>query len=252
MRTATGFHYNDEYSGNKGVLKIRTSSGLVTESFLGSITNQVVKTKNSIKSYIQDSESEPLVIPMALYFDENLDEGAIRRVKKWLMQDDFKELVFEDQPDKVYFAKIDGESNLTHNAISSGYVEFDFLTNSAYSFSRIMDIEGDSTTEFKTVYVHNEGDLITQPKITITIDPTTPTDVEIFNETTGENLTLKNNLINETIIIWNEYEEFETSSSLRYCYDDHIGSFISLVEGANELRLKGNFSYLIEYRNIYL
>lgn len=254
MIVSTGFHYSDEYSGNKGVIKIRTSGGLLTESLLGSVTNQAVKTKNSIKSYIQDSELEPLVIPMALYFDENLDDTTIRGVKKWLSQDDFQPLIFENQPDKVYYAKIDGSSNLSHNAISSGYVEFDFLTNSAYCFSHKIELEGasDSDTSYTNIFIHNEGDIVSYPTIKIVMNPTVLTDIEIFNDTTGEHLILKNNLANETILILNEYEEFETSSNLRYCYDDHLGSFIRFDEGLNELRIKGIFTYTIEYQNIYL
>lgn len=254
MINSTGFHYNNEYSGHKNVYKIHTSGGLITDSFLGTVTNQSIKLKNNHKSFIQHSESEPIIIPMALFFDDNLDETNIRAIKKWLNQDDFKELVFEDQPEKVYYAKVDGSVNLSHNAIATGYVEFDFLTNSAYSFSRIIELEGESNSvdEYETLYVYNEGDLTTLPKIKIIMNPNEATDIEIYNDTTGEHLLLQNNLIDETIIILNEYEEFETSSSLRYVYDDHQGTFISFAEGVNELRIKGDFSYTIEYQNIYL
>lgn len=254
MIVSTGFYYNDEYSGHKNVIKIRTSGGLTSESFLATVTNNVNKPKNSYKSFIQDTELEPLVIPMALYFDENLDEVSIRDIKRWLTQKDFKPLLFEDMPDRVFYAKLDGASNLTHNSISSGYVEFDFLTNSAYSFSQEMELEGDSTssTEYETILVHNEGDLKIFPRIEIIMNPTSPTDIEIFNDTTGDHFLLKNNLVNETIIIWNEYEELETSSSLRHGYDDHNGGFISLDEGLNELRIKGKFDYKLIYQNIYL
>lgn len=254
MNNSIGFYYNQEYSGNKGVIKIRLGGGLVSESFMGSVTNDIVKLKNSIKSHIQNSELEPLVFPMALYFDENLDETTIRGIKRWLSQDDFKELVFEDDPNKVYYAKLEGTQTLSHNAISSGYLEFDFITNSPYAFSRKIEAEGevDSTTTYQSLSLYNEGDLTVAPKIQIVIDPVDAEDVEIFNDTTGGHFLLQSNLVNETIIIWNEYEELETSSSLRYGYDDHNGQFITLIEGVNDLRIKGKFKYLIEYQHIYL
>lgn len=254
MNNSTGFYYDNEYSGNKGVIKIRRGGGLVSESLMGSVTNDIIKVKNSYKSYIQQSELEPLTFSMALYFDENLDETTIRGVKRWLAKGDFKELIFEDDPNKVYYAKAEGSFTLTHNAVSSGFLEFEFITNSAYAFSRKIEVEDtiNSLTNYQAIYLHNEGDITTLPKIKIVIDPVDAKDVDIFNATTGERFLLQNNLINETIIIWNEYEELETSSNLRYRYDDHNGQFISLIEGANELRFKGKFKYILEYQNIYL
>lgn len=254
MIVSIGFHYDNEYSGNKGVIKVRTTGGLTSDSFLADVTNQTVKLRNSYKSHIESIEREPLVIPMALYFDENLDETNIRGVKRWLNQDDYKPLIFEDDPNRVYYAKLDGSSNLTHNSISSGYVEFNFITNSPYAFSPIVEIEGESVsaTTFESISIHNSGDKITYPRIELRMPSTSPTDVEIFNDTTGEHLQIKNNKTNEIIIIWNEYEEFETSSSLRHVYDDHIGSFISLAEDVNDLRIRGKCTYLIEYQNVLL
>lgn len=254
MITSKGFYYDNEYSGNKNVIKAITSNGAVTDTFLGTVSNKVVKNKNNIKSFILDSDNEPIVIPMALYFEKGLDDSSIRHVKKWLAQDDFKELVFEDQPDKVYYAKLDGSSVISHNAISEGFVEFDFLTNSAYSFSRphLMEGESISSSDFELLQIYNDGDLTTFPKITVVIDPLDAADVEIINDSTGERFLLKNNLVNESIVIWNEYDELETSSNLRHGYDDHLGDFISFAEGVNDLRLKGKFKYTIEYQAIYL
>ena len=254
MIISTGFHYNGEYSGHKNVTKIRTSSGLITDSFLASVDNKVVKTRNSRKSHIQNVERESLVIPMALYFDNNLDDVTIRAIKKWLNQDDFKELIFEDQPNRVYYAKLNGVSDLSHNNISSGYVEFEFLTNSEYVYSPLVELEGesDSATEFTSLLLNNNGDVPVFPKIKIFMNPNNATDIEIYNDTTGEYLLIQNNLVDEIIVVWNEYEEFETSSIIRHVYDDHNGGFISFAEGLNELRIRGIFSYIIEYQDIYL
>ncbi|MFP3357577.1 DUF6558 family protein [Planococcus sp. SIMBA_143] len=254
MIISTGFYYDNEYSGDKNVFKAFTSGGAVTETFLSSTNNSIFKPRNLIKSVVQSTEREPLVIPMALYFDENLDDDNIRAIKKWLYQKDFKELVFEDQPEKVFYAKVDGAVNLSHNAIASGYIEFDFIANSAYSFSRMIELEGQSESieEYQTLHVYNEGDLITHPKITITMNANEATDIEFYNATTNEQLIIKNTLADEKVMILNEYGEFETSSNLRYVYDDHIGDFISFAEGVNELQIKGEFTYTIEYQNIYL
>lgn len=254
MNISTGFYYDGEYSGNKGVIKISRGGGLASESFMATPLNDIIKVKNNNKSYIQKTELEPLTLPMALYFDEKLDETTIRNVKRWLAQDDFKELVFEEEPNKLYYAKTEGSYTLSHNSISSGYLEFEFITNSAYAFSRKIEVEDEvnTTTTFQELSLLNEGDFSVAPRIQIVIDPVTATDVEIFNDTTGEHFLLQNNLVNETIIIWSEYEELETSSNLRHRYDDHNGQFITLAEYDNHLRFKGKFKYLIEYQNIYL
>ena len=252
MITSTSFYYDGIYSEDMGVIKVRVGGGLVTDSFLSPVSVNQVKLKNSNKARIQTIDREPLTIPMALFFDENLSEESIRRVKNWLSKEDYRELRFENEPEKVYYAVLSGTSELTHNAVASGYVQLELLTNSSYSFSNVFTIEGISNeTDFSYVSIHNYGDEIAPTDIAVTMINNSTSDIEIYNETTQENLKLVGNLANEEIVFMGEYEEIHTSSNLRHRYNDHNGVFISLQVGENRLRVKGDFKYKIEAQFIY-
>lgn len=243
------FYYDGLYSEDMGVRLVNIDSGLQSDSFLAPTNVDYVKLRNNYKSIIKEVVKEPLVFPMALFFEENLDRDQIELIKNWLNKDDFKPLIFEQDLNRVYFATIDGESNLTHNSISSGYLEFNFLTNSPYSFSPPVEIEGVSTELESEIIVYNSSSIDTLP--TITIKMNSNTDIQITNKDTGELLSIKSNFQDEVIEISCEYEEVESDIENRYRYDDHNDVFIRFKEGRNRLAFEGDFDYTIDYRLVY-
>jgi len=252
MIVSTGFAFNDEHSESKYVTKIRIQGGLIQDSFLANRSVDAVRLRNSYKTQLRTIEREPLVIPMALYFDENLTEENIRIVKRWLDTDDYKSLRFDEDPGRIYYAIVDGASTLSHNAISSGYVEFDMLTNSPYSFSDIIEVEGSSTsTQEREIRLHNDGDLEVSPKIEVVMNSKLAGTINITNETIGQHLVIENNLANETVTILNEYEEIHTTSTLQNKYSNHNGAFISLTPGENVLKFKGMYTFKLSFQSIY-
>lgn len=252
MINSTGFSYRDIHSDSKFVYKVQLAGGLIQESFLADKNVETVKLRDSNKSSIRSVMREPKVIPMALFFEENLTEENAREVKRWLETDNFHPLRFDSNPSKIYYAQLNGAVNLSHNAISSGYIELEMLTNSPYSFSDYTEISGESKSASAEtrIVLNNDGDIPTAPEIEV-IMSSSPTNIEIFNETTGQKTIIGNNLSNETITIYNEYEEIHTSSSLVHKYDAHNGVFIHLIPGDNVIKLKGVYRYKMKFQPIY-
>lgn len=254
MIYSTGFSYNNVHSNSKHIYKVRTTGGLSQDTFLADKNVNTVKLRNSHKSRIQSITKEPLVIPMALYFDENLNEETARGVKRWLETDNFYPLRFDDDPNRIYYATPNGAIPLTHNAISSGYVEFDMLTNSSYAFSDKVSIKGSSTSLSSPTIerIYNDGDINVAPEMKFVVNPTSPSIIEVINETTGDRLLIENNLENETVTVLNEYEEIHTTSNLQNKYENHNDVFIKLESGENVLRLTGLFTYEFTFQPVYL
>lgn len=251
MINSLDLNFDGVFASDLNVTKITTGSGLVEETFISSITNNTVKPRNAIKSLYQEDEREPLDFPVVLFFEENLNDTTIREVKKWLYKDDYRPLYFGEQSDRVVFAKLDGDIKLSHNSIDSGYISLTFKTNSEFWFSQEHVYEGLSTSTSTTITVLNMGDSIVYPKFEFILDGTA-SDIQVTNVTTGETMLIENNLTSETITVYGEYEELDTSSNLRTLYDDHNEVFPYLELGFNELTMTGDFQYKITYREIYL
>ncbi|MDW0112152.1 hypothetical protein QT711_03075 [Sporosarcina saromensis] len=247
MITETSFSYDGLHSDNFGVIKVRVEGGLVTDTFLSTSNVNYSLPRNRRKARIESIEREPLVIPMALYFDENLDDTTIRRVKNWLSKDNYKKLIIGN---KVYYAILSDETPITHNAISSGYIKCNMLTNSPYTFSETIEIEGISNSLSPTsLLLNNDGDMAIT--VDIEISMTADGNIEIENITNGETLRLNGNFASEKIMFLGDSEEIHTSIPYMHRYGDHNDTFIQLETGSNELIFKGDFTCKITMEYVY-
>lgn len=238
-----------------GVMKVTMDSGLLSEEyFLGNKEVSSFKTKSAIRTHLTSVTREPLVIPMVLFFDKNLDWDKEREIKDWLDIDEYCELRFENDQ-FVYYATLHSKPKLTHNSIDSGYIEFEFLTNSPYRFSEVITTSNEGTNlstmgEYTTVPIMNDGDLICKPTIEI-VAPNQVTDLEIRNEDTGQTFLLNGTFTNLSLTILCEKEELHSEAPFPTLYDAHNGTFIYLQKGRNTLRMKGQFYYKITYQFVY-
>lgn len=253
MIRATGFSYNGLHIDSFDVTHISQGDGLQEESFLGNKSLETWSTNYSKKHYTKVIKKEPLVIPMALYFDGNLTFDKEQEIKEWLSQDEFCPLVFDDEPDVEYYAQIDGEVTLTHNTIDSGYIKFNFKTNSPYRFSNNIVFEGESKSNdtYTEVYVTSNSDMEIDTVITVTSPEVK--DLEFWNEATGIRSILYGTYVNLSADFLSEFEEIDSRARFSpSLYDAHNGRFIRLVKGKNKIKIKGKCRFTIEYKNIYL
>ncbi|MFF3144571.1 hypothetical protein ACFVRU_23320 [Streptomyces sp. NPDC057927] len=254
MNTSIEFTFNGRHSSEFGVWRVHLDNGLVTEdNFLGNKEVNSFKTRSSIRSYLTHINKEPLVIPMVLYFEENLNNENEREVKKWLETDEFCELQFDDD-EFIYYAIVNGTPSLTHNAIDCGHLEIEFLTNSPYRFGKQRETKRyHSTSDTEYMYLDdiiNYGDLMCYPTFEI-IAPNDINYLEIYNETTEQKFILDGNFKDLSLYVFNELEELHSEAWFPTLYDAHNDKFISFNTGKNKIKIKGKCYFKMTYQPIY-
>ena len=75
------------------------------------ITRNLLKVPNMPGAYLQSSETDVRTITQPIVIN-GADRFEVRKLEEeiasWLVTDEPKELIFDDEPDRVYFAVIDG------------------------------------------------------------------------------------------------------------------------------------------------
>lgn len=223
MLESLSFTYNGISCEDMGVVMVTTESGLYKDYFLPSrkIIEKTIAGRNS--PFYQRVDNEPLSFSLTIYIKEWEKENSIRRIARWLFQDYYKPLWFSSNPHNIYYAIIEGNSNLMHNGLFDGYITFNVRTNSPFSYSPIknennpLTVNGSLTKKF-----YNEGDKMIRPKLVIT-KTGGDGNISITNDRTGETFTLTE-LRNGEVVTVDCANEFMTSSHEvygRYLYDNH-------------------------------
>jgi phage-related protein len=129
------FSYDGVYSVDMGLLNCKINGGMFEETFLP--TRKIIETKVSgrDKPYHQSVELEPLSFDLTFAFEYNYDERRIRDVAKWLLQSYYKPFYTVDNPNRIFYCMIEGDSKLVHNGLKQGYVTITMRCDSPYSFT---------------------------------------------------------------------------------------------------------------------
>lgn len=138
MRESTYFIFDNRNSKDYGIFLGSTETGLYKESFLPSRALVEKKIAGREKPYFQRVEQEPLSFPLSFVLEDwgrLQDVDYLRRVARWLFQPYYKPLVLDSNPNRVFYAIVEGESTLFHNGAKDGYVELKIRCDSPYGYS---------------------------------------------------------------------------------------------------------------------
>lgn len=257
MREAINFTFDGVSSEDMGVIIASPNGGLFNETFLP--TRNIIETSvaNNYKPYHQRVELSPLSFSLSIFIHEWRDRQNLRQIAKWLMKDYYVPLTFETNPDRVFYAMVDGDSSLIHNGCKDGYVELNIRCNSPFTYSHAQAIE---STEVRVadvsshiISIFNSGDRTIKPKLWITKRNGNGS-VSIENEDTEQIMTIDNLLDGEQVYIDVENDTIVSDLEILnvYRYDDHNNVWLELIEGENTLVCTGDFDIEIEYEMIYL
>lgn len=247
------FEFNGIHSSTFGIQKITMSSGMQGEEYyLASKTVNSFRLRNNTQSHLLNIDKEPLVIPMVLYLNGNVDFEKEQQIKEWLETDKYCKLKIGKQL-VLYNAILQGGVNFMHDSIGDGYIEVSFLTNSPFRFSDEILIKGksESNTVDTKISILNHGAITVYPVIKI-ISPGKSDGIEIRNRSTGDYFSLTGTYTDLTLNILNQEEELDSDGNFNDLYENHNNRFISLKKGRNDLEIKGSFYYEISYQNVYL
>ena len=157
-----GFTFNNQRKSYLTVLKGRERPAWAP------ITRNLLKTPNHPGAYLKstDVDVRPLKVPV-LIEGENI--GDLQKLKEdladWLVTDTAKELVFDDEPDRSYFAVVDGSLDL-EEIVSVGTGELSFICLDPYKYGKTKVQQSD----LGTLTVRNEGNVEALPTFEIEVD----------------------------------------------------------------------------------
>ncbi|WP_107838612.1 distal tail protein Dit [Metasolibacillus meyeri] len=135
MLESTHFIYDGTSSQEMGVTIGWSNGNLYNETFLPQ--RQIIEKKiaNNNEPYFQRVEHAPLSFKLSFYLENWLNDQDIRKIARWLFQPYYKPLVFDSNPNRVFYALVEGDSTLIHNGLHQGHVELTIRCNSPYSYS---------------------------------------------------------------------------------------------------------------------
>lgn len=135
MKQSIQFMYDGISSEDMGVFIAWSDDGLFEENFLPN--RQIIEKKiaNREKPYFQRVEHEPLSFSLSFAIADWENKDTLRRLARWLFQPYYKPLVFDSNPNRVFYAMFEGDSQLFHNGLNEGYIELNIRCDSPYSYS---------------------------------------------------------------------------------------------------------------------
>ena len=140
MQESMVFSYDGQSSKKFGVFLGHVESGLYHEPFLPERRIVEKKIANREKPYFQTIEQEPLQFPMTIVMTEWNNYDIKRQIARWLFQDYYKPLYFESNPERIYYAIIEGASEIHHNGVrdyndTHAYITVNVRCDSPYAYT---------------------------------------------------------------------------------------------------------------------
>lgn len=129
------FVYDGVKSIDMGLLNCKLDGGMFDETFLPSREIKEVTVRGNDKPYFQEVVLSPLEFNLSFAFEYNYDERRIREVARWLMQSYYKPFYTVDNPNRIFYCMLSGDSRLIHNGLKQGYITLTMRCDGAYSYT---------------------------------------------------------------------------------------------------------------------
>ncbi|MEN2465902.1 distal tail protein Dit, partial [Ornithinibacillus sp. JPR2-1] len=129
------------------------------------VSRVLVTVPGMAGAYLSRTETQirEIVVPVIINAENIEDLQKIKEdMAEWLVHDEPKELIFKDEPDRVYYAVVDGELELDE-IFSTGRGEITFICADPYKYGP------EKTYEFQdSGIVENKGTADAEPVIELT------------------------------------------------------------------------------------
>lgn len=135
MKQSIHFMYDGISSKDMGVFIAWKDDGLFEDNFLPNRKIVEKKIANREKPYFQRVEHEPLSFSLSFAIEDWEHRETLRKLARWFFQPYYKPLVFDSNPNRVFYAIFEGDSQLFHNGLKEGYIELNIRCDSPYSYT---------------------------------------------------------------------------------------------------------------------
>lgn len=246
------FNFDGKWSNEFNLIHVVLSSGMYEETFVANRNIVETSVSGSRKPNFQRVEEEPLEFELNLAFEHDFDEDKIDDIIRWLYVDYYRPLYFEGEEGRVFHCMPSGDSKITHNGMSQGYITITMRCDSANVYSpTFKSFQYDfSQGGSHIIELVNDGHLDVYPEISIEKVGNGKITIESMSD--GGKIFEILNLTNiENIYIDCEKEIIESDIVGVTRYDDVLGEYIKLRYGINVFRITGNCIIQFRYRYKY-
>lgn len=260
MFESMNFTYDGVSSEDFGVMMINSGTGLFKEPFLAprSITEKSIAGRDV--PLFGGVAEKPLSFPLTIFIEEWEKRDNLRAIARWLNQKEYKPLWFETDPDRRFYALIDGTPMLNHNGIKEGYVTLNvrcmthYLSSAEKVYKRIIN-------GYAEDWINNDGDEPFTPRLIIKKIGNGDVKIETFMEGKKiNNFHIKDMLDGEIAYVDCGMETIRSSyqENERYLFDlfNHDYLIFTLgniynTESSTKIVFTGNFEFIMEYSTAY-
>lgn len=117
-----------------------------------------------------DTEVRVIPVPVLITADDSIHlQNRKEELATWLITDDVRELIFDDEPDRIYYAIVDGNLDL-NELVSTGKGTITFICPDPYKYGESHSVI--APTNASSVSINTIGHVETYPVITATLKKT--------------------------------------------------------------------------------
>lgn len=207
------------------------------------VTRNLLRVPNMPGAYLQSSETEIRTISQPIVIN-GADRFEVRKLEEeiadWLITDEPKELIFDDEPDRVYFAVVQGDLEI-EDIVRFGRGVIEFICVDPYKY------KGDIETAFfytNPSLITNEGTVETFPIFRANVlEPITNLDIILDDQymRVGQPYVVTQTPVEaETLVFEDAMGSLNGWSQAEYVDNGHISGEIGIWDGQSfEPRLFG-------------
>lgn len=254
MFFSSEFTFDDIESRDMGVILVSLENDVLSEHSLTYDVDPIIDiSNNGLEGYLYGIENKaPNTIELTLALVDKVGNPKAWTVKErarifsWMVQEDYKPFVSEDDSEVIYYLKCVGVKK-EFNSNLQGLVTFIMQPSSPYAFTPTIEykyyntigktnsitIDNISNIEkyyFPTIHIYNCGNT---------------GKVEIFNNNTQQRFTIENLEVDEEVIVDMQMKHIFSSIGVNRLKDSNM-NWLGLVRGVNNISFSGEAEFNIK------
>lgn len=135
MLEGINFSYDGYKSADMGLINCKIDDGMFEEVFMSKTEIHEIDVSGRDKPYFQGIKREPLEFELTFALVDGYDERKIREIARWLSPSYYKPFYTTDNPNRIFYCMMKGDSLLVHNGSKEGYITITMRCDSPYSYT---------------------------------------------------------------------------------------------------------------------
>jgi predicted phage tail component-like protein len=240
------FTFDDTTSESMGVYLVRMSSGMFPISYVAGKEILEEYPSRASSPYFFRTKKSPYTMTLTFStLSNDMDATKLKDIASWLIQDEYKAFVSDDNPDKIFYLMATNQIDFYTNGNNEGYFDITFRCQFPYALTSASTPTYEITSS-GTITIENDSNTSTYyyPEIEITTCSTGI--VSLVNTSDNNRTTSFTSLSNGLDIYMNGDKKQLITSDGSYIYDKFNKIWLRLVQGTNVINVTGNV--IIEFR----